>query len=216
MVASVEDPGRDCDVNVRGTLNVVEAARELRRAGRVHLDRRGAVRRRRRRCRRREDRIPAPLSPYGASKWAAEAYVQDLVALVGHTPRGLQAGQRLRPAPEPARRGGGRRDLHASSVLGRAPKLYGHGKPTRDYVYVADVVSALLAASGSAGTYNVATGVETDVMRVWSELRRRPASRSSRSSPICVQVSCSTAAWTSHGRAELGWRPKVPIARASP
>ena len=55
---------------------------------------------------------------------------------------------------------------------GRAPKLYGHGKPTRDYVYVGDVVSALQAALGSSGTYNIATGVETDVLSVWNELRR--------------------------------------------
>ncbi len=47
--------------------------------------------------------------------------------------------------------------------IGKAPKLFGHGKPTRDYVYVGDVVKALIAASGKSGTYNVATGVETDV-----------------------------------------------------
>jgi UDP-glucose 4-epimerase len=54
---------------------------------------------------------------------------------------------------------------------GRAPKLYGHGKPTRDYVYVGDVVAAMLAAAGKAGTYNVATGVETDVLTIWNELQ---------------------------------------------
>ena len=51
------------------------------------------------------------------------------------------------------------------------PTLFGHGKPTRDYVYVGDVVSALIAASGQSGTYNIATGVETDVMTLWNELR---------------------------------------------
>jgi UDP-glucose 4-epimerase len=55
---------------------------------------------------------------------------------------------------------------------GRAPRLYGQGRPTRDYVYVGDVVSALLAASGHRGTYNIATGVETDVSTVWRELSR--------------------------------------------
>ena len=49
--------------------------------------------------------------------------------------------------------------------------MYGRGKPTRDYVYVADVVSALLAAAGRSGTYNIATGVETDVMTIWRELQ---------------------------------------------
>ena len=81
---------------------------------------------------------------------------------------------------------------------GRAPKLYGHGKPTRDYIYVGDVVAALLAASGRPGTYNIATGVETDVATIWRELQRdRRQARSSRSSPTCARASCSTAASTS-------------------
>ncbi len=47
VTASVADPGRDCSVNVLGTLNVVDAATKLRCAAVVHFDRRGAVRRRR-------------------------------------------------------------------------------------------------------------------------------------------------------------------------
>ena len=97
---------------------------------------------------------------------------------------------------------------------GSAPKLYGHGKPTRDYVYVGDVVSALLAASGRSGTYNIATGVETDVAHGLERAERSArASRSSRSSPTCARASCSTAASTSRrAERELGWRPQVPIA----
>src|SRR5207253_2729682 len=52
----------------------------------------------------------------------------------------------------------------------KAPTLFGHGKPTRDYVYVSDVVAAMLAAVGKAGTYNIATGVATDVMSIWTGL----------------------------------------------
>ena len=109
---------------------------------------------------------------------------------------------------------------------GKAPKLYGHGKPTRDYVYVGDVVKALLAASGKSGTYNIATSVETDVATVWRELqKRRRAVRRSRappstrrrwrpSWPTCDRASCSTAAWTSAApKKQLGWSPEVPIAQ---
>ena len=74
VVASVEDPGRDCEVNVKGTLNVLEAA------GRhgapvVFTSTGGALYGDEAPMPTSEDRIPAPLSPYGASKWAAEAYV---------------------------------------------------------------------------------------------------------------------------------------------
>jgi UDP-glucose 4-epimerase len=96
---------------------------------------------------------------------------------------------------------------------GRAPKLYGHGKPTRDYVYVGDVVSALMAASGRSGTYNIATGVETDVMGIWRGLTEtagveiEPELADLR--PGELQHSCLD---PSRAAAELGWSAQVPIA----
>ena len=68
-----------------------------------------------RRCRRPRTAIPAPLSPYGASKWAGEAYVKPgRCPPASRTP--LPARQRLRAAPEPARRGRRGRDLHRPPV----------------------------------------------------------------------------------------------------
>ena len=52
----------------------------------------------------------------------------------------------------------------------QAPRMFGHGTPTRDYVHVDDVVAALRAAVGQRGTYNVATGIETPVRTVWDIL----------------------------------------------
>ncbi len=62
---------------------------------------------------------------------------------------------------------------------GRTPKVFGDGEQTRDYVYVADIVEAMLAAGGSSvvGTFNVGTGVETTVLelgRMISEACDRP------------------------------------------
>jgi UDP-glucose 4-epimerase len=97
---------------------------------------------------------------------------------------------------------------------GRAPKLYGHGRPTRDYVYVGDVVSALLSASGRSGTYNIATGVETDVASLWSELSSvagkqiEPELADLR--PGELEHSCLDIGLAER---ELGWRAEVPIAQ---
>jgi UDP-glucose 4-epimerase len=106
---------------------------------------------------------------------------------------------------------------------GRAPTLYGHGRPTRDYVYVGDVVSAMLAAVGKSGTYNIATGVQTDVMSVWTGLLRAAArstvapapQRAEELRPVLAELrpgelrnSCLDITLAER---ELGWRPQVPI-----
>jgi UDP-glucose 4-epimerase len=49
--------------------------------------------------------------------------------------------------------------------------LFGHGRPTRDYVHVQDVVDAMLAARGVSGVFNVSTGVETDVLTLFNTLQ---------------------------------------------
>jgi len=74
VVASVENPSRDCAVNVQGTLNVVDIASQLE-VPIVFTSTGGALYGDEAPRPTPEDRIPAPLSPYGASKWAGEAYV---------------------------------------------------------------------------------------------------------------------------------------------
>jgi UDP-glucose 4-epimerase len=212
VVASVQDPGRDCEVNVRGTLNVVEAA------GRcgvpvVFTSTGGALYGDDAPMPTDEDRIPAPLSPYGASKWAAEAYVKTWSLSSGIPHAVCRLGNVYGPRQSPHGEAGVVAIFAHHLHSGRAPKLFGHGKPTRDYVYVADVVSALLAASGRSGTYNVATGVETDVMTVWSELREAAGSQLEPQladlRPGELRHSCLDIGLAER---ELGWRAEVPIA----
>jgi UDP-glucose 4-epimerase len=59
-------------------------------------------------------------------------------------------------------------------LAGRTPIINGDGLQTRDYVHVSDVVRANLAAVGRPGfhTYNVGTGIETDVVELYGQLRR--------------------------------------------
>ncbi len=160
-----------------------------------------------------EQRIPAPLSPYGASKWAAEAYVNTWSLSSGIPHAVCRLGNVYGPRQSPHGEAGVVAIFAHHLHTDQAPKLYGHGKPTRDYVYVGDVVSALLAASGKAGTYNIATGVETDVATIWNELSAaagktiEPHLADLR--PGELEHSCLDAGLAER---ELGWRPQVPIA----
>jgi UDP-glucose 4-epimerase len=212
VVASVEDPGRDCDVNVKGTLNVVESAGRCG-AVVVFTSTGGALYGDEAPMPTNEEQIPSPLSPYGASKWAAEAYVKTWSLSSGIPHAVCRLGNVYGPRQNPHGEAGVvaifTHHLHA----GQAPKLFGHGKPTRDYVYVEDVVDALMAAAGKRGTYNIATGVETDVMTLWNELR------SVAGSDIEPELADLRPGELQHSslditlaERELGWRPKVPIA----
>jgi UDP-glucose 4-epimerase len=211
VVASVEDPGRDCEVNVRGTLNVVEAAGDCG-ASVVFTSTGGALYGDEAPMPTSEERIPAPLSPYGASKWAAEAYVKTWSLSSGIPHAVCRLGNVYGPRQSPHGEAGVVAIFTHHLYTDQAPKLYGHGRPTRDYVYVGDVVSALLAAAGKSGTYNIATQVETDVASVWSELSEaagkqiEPVLADLR--PGELQHSCLDA---SLAKRELGWQPEMPI-----
>ncbi len=211
VTASVEDPGRDCDVNVKGTLNVVAAANA---AGTpvVFTSTGGALYGDEAPMPTSEEREPAPLSPYGASKWAAESYVKTWGLANGVANAVARLGNVYGPRQSPHGEAGVVAIFTHKLYTTQRPKLYGHGRPTRDYVYVGDVVSALRAAAGRAGTYNVATGVETDVMTVWTALSKcaganvEPELADLRPGELQhSRLDCSRA------QRELGWRAEVGI-----
>jgi UDP-glucose 4-epimerase len=212
VVASVADPGRDCEVNVRGTLNVLEAAGRCQ-APVVFTSTGGALYGDDAPMPTREDRIPAPLSPYGASKWAAEAYVNTWSLSSGIPHAVCRLGNVYGPRQSPHGEAGVVAIFAHHLYEGKAPRLYGHGTPTRDYVYVGDVVSALLSASGRSGTYNIATGVETDVSTVWKELSAAAGKQIEPEladlRPGELKHSCLDARFAER---ELGWRSEMSIA----
>ncbi len=211
VTVSVTDPGRDCAVNVGGTLNVVAAANAVG-ASVVFTSTGGALYGDEAPMPTSEDREPAPLSPYGAAKWAAESYVKTWGLAEGVANTVARLGNVYGPRQNPHGEAGVVAIFAHKLYRGERPKLYGHGRPTRDYVYVGDVVSALRMATGHAGTFNVATGVETDVNTVWNELREasgadvEPELAELRKGEL--EHSCID---SSRAERELGWKPQVSI-----
>jgi UDP-glucose 4-epimerase len=211
VTASVADPARDCAVNVQGTLNVVDLATRLG-APVSFTSTGGALYGDDVPMPTGEDTIPSPLAPYGASKLAGEAYVKTWSLFSGVPHAVCRLGNVYGPRQSPHGEAGVVAIFSEHLHSGRAPKMFGHGTPTRDYIYVGDVVSALIAANGRRGTFNIATGSETDVATLWRVLRDEagadvePELRDLR--PGELKRSCLDC---SLAERELGWRAAIGI-----
>jgi UDP-glucose 4-epimerase len=212
VVASVADPARDCTVNVLGTVNVLEAAKRHN-APTVFTSTGGALYGDAAPMPTPEDRIPAPLSPYGASKWAAEAYLLTWSAASGIPNAVCRLGNVYGPRQSPHGEAGVVAIFSHHLYTDQAPKLFGNGEPTRDYVHVADVVAGLLAASGRSGTFNIATGVETPVTGIWEGLQQAAGKRIE---PVLAPLRAGELQHSrldiSRAARDLGWTPKVALA----
>jgi UDP-glucose 4-epimerase len=164
---SILYPREYARVNVGGTVSLMEAMRDTG-VGRVVFTSSGAVYGRQPRQPAREDDPPHPDSPYAVSKWAAEQYIHTIGELWGLETVALRIfnaygpGQSLPTSHAPVVP----RFLQAA-LSGGSLVVYGDGRQTRDYVYVDDVVNALVAAATvrnvNRAVINVGRGQETSV-----------------------------------------------------
>jgi UDP-glucose 4-epimerase len=158
---SVERPDLDAEVNVLWTLRVLEAARRHG-AQLVFSSTGGALYGE---CERpaREDDPREPLAPYGTSKLAGEEYLATWNRLHGTRHTTLRLANVFGPRQLAKLEGGVVAIFMDRLAAGENVRIFGDGEQTRDFVYVGDVVRAMLAAVGKPGVFNVGTGVETSV-----------------------------------------------------
>jgi UDP-glucose 4-epimerase len=158
---SVADPAFDADVNVLGTIRVLEAARRHRTqivfsstGGAIYGECDGPA---------GEDAERRPISPYGTSKLAGEEYLAAWNRLHGTGHVSLRFANVYGPRQDPHGEAGVVAIFLQRIAAGERPRIFGDGTATRDYAYVGDVVRACLAAVGKQGVCNVGSGVETSV-----------------------------------------------------
>jgi UDP-glucose 4-epimerase len=212
---SVQDPGLDADVNVRGTIEVLAAAR---RAGaRVVFSSTGGA------IYGEVDTIPSPestpcaaMAPYGISKLCGEHYLELDNRLYGTRHLTLRYGNVYGPRQDPHGEAGVVAIFFGKLLAGARPRIFGDGLQTRDYVYVADVVAANLAALAYAGNeqvFNIGTQRETNVVDLLAACQAavgtdlEPEFHDARLGELqrsCLE--CSRAA------GELAWRASTPMA----
>lgn len=167
---SVLYPREYNQVNVGGTVTLMEAMRDVG-VRRVVFSSSGAIYGEQSQQPVSEAAIPNPGSPYAVSKLSAEYYVHTIGALWGIETVALRVfnaygpGQHLPPVHAPVIP-----NLLRQTALGGSIVIYGDGLQTRDYVYVDDVVRAMVAAATAPGInqriINIGSGKETSVRQL--------------------------------------------------
>jgi len=207
---SVERPDHDAEVNVLGTVRVLEAAR---RNGTqvVFSSTGGAIYGE---CERPapEEAERRPLSPYGVSKLAGEEYLAGYNRLYGTRHVALRYGNVYGPRQDPHGEAGVVAIFLSRLAAGETARIFGDGHATRDYVYAGDVARATLAAVGQEGVFNVGTGIETSVNELY-ELCRRVAGSEAEPELADARLGELQRSVLDPSRAEqeLGWRPEVSL-----
>lgn len=204
-------------VNVGGTVSVMEAMRD---AGvqRVVLVSSGAVYGDHGRQPLDEAQTPNPRSPYAVSKLSAEYYVQTIGHLWGLETVALRVFNAYGPGqPLPAAHAPVIPRFLKQALQGGSLVVHGDGHQTRDYVYVDDVVEALVAAATAQQinrqVINVGSGLETSVRelaRLVSEVTGHPVealysnAENGGVSRMCADITLAAA--------RLGFRPRTSLA----
>lgn len=165
---SVERPAFDADVNVLGTIQVLEAARAVG-ARVVFSSTGGAIYGE---CERpaREDDERRPLSPYATSKLAGEEYLATWNRLYGTSHVACRLANVYGPRQRPSLEGGVVAIFLHRLGEGREVEIFGDGNQTRDFIYVGDVVEAFIAAASASGSgvFNVGSGAEASVNALYA------------------------------------------------
>ncbi len=162
---SIEDPLRDCAANVQGIINTLEAARAAQVDGFVFSSSGAPLGEQDPPI--HEEMVLKPLSPYGASKAAGEAYCSAYHGSFGVPTVALRFGNVYGPLS-------GRKQSVVARFIRRAlegkpMEIYGDGHQTRDYIYSVDIGRAILAGAraGVGGeVFQIATHRETSVLEI--------------------------------------------------
>jgi UDP-glucose 4-epimerase len=212
---ALADPRSDAEANILGTLNVLRCAADTH-ARRFVYPSSSAIYGEATMLPTPESAPPAPISPYGISKWAAEAYCAYFAQARNLPCVALRYGSVYGPMATERTEAGVITIFARAMVAGRQPVIYGDGAQTRDLIYVDDIVQATLLAADHApepwAVYNVATGKEVSVNEVYRHLAHyAECTQPPDYQPAKPGEIRRNALDASLIRRELGWAPRVSL-----
>ena len=215
---SVEHPQESHDVNIQGTLNVLQAARKAG-AKRVVFASSAAIYGEEPTLPKSEAMRPQPMSPYGVEKITGEHYLATWSKLFGVESVALRYFNVFGPRQDPRSAYSGVISIFTDRILAeKGLTFFGDGAQTRDFVYVGNVVDANILAGTREGVsgraFNVACGKSTTLLELASMIERaagKPPVERSFAEARAGDIKDSVAD-IDRARADLGYAPAVDVA----
>ncbi len=166
---SVEKPVYDGNINILGTLNILEKMRKYDVKKIIFASSGGAVYGEPQYMPVDENHPVAPMSPYGLSKFCGEEYIKLYNRLYGIEYAILRYSNVFGERQDPRGEAGVISIFIDKIMNNQKPTIFGDGNQTRDFVYVGDVANAnLMALNWKNEIVNIGTGIETSVNELFN------------------------------------------------
>ncbi len=215
---SIEDPAFDASVNVVGTINILEAARNSGTRRVVNTSTGGGIYGDVDVYPTPETVAPRPMAAYGQSKFCAEEYCRWIQRLYGFETVTLRYGNVYGPRQNPKADAGVIAIFCGRLLSGEGATIFGDGLQTRDYVYVDDIIQAnFLAAEhpdATGRTFNVGTETESNILDIVEALKAAAGRKDFQPefAPARLGELQRSALDVSLAREVLGYRAQVSLA----
>lgn len=212
---SVKEPIRDAETNLHATLALLDASAEVRVKRFIFAGTGGALSSELVRIPTDEAHTAEPASPYAIAKVASEYYGAFYRAAKKLPFVSLRFANVYGPRQNPHGEAGVVAIFAKRMLAGESVKINGSGQQTRDYVYVDDVVDAVMAAlrhSTGSGPYHVGTGKETSVNELFKKLASLTGyARAPGKGPADIGAPIRSALKSKKAYKELGWSALTPL-----
>jgi UDP-glucose 4-epimerase len=213
---SVEDPVYDAQVNLLGTAALLKSSVQHGVKRFLFSSTGGAIYGEADVIPTPEDYPPLPVSPYGASKFAAETYLRTFHALHHLSSAALRYANVYGPRQDPHGEAGVVAIFVKRMLSQEKVRINGDGRQTRDFVYVGDVAeaNALALDSEAVGAFNVGTGKETDINQIFTVLKELTgySQTAEHGPPLSGEQRRSVVDPRLIGKV-MGWQPRTDLAQ---
>jgi UDP-glucose 4-epimerase len=212
---SVAQPSFDADVNILGSINLLECAREFEIKRFVYISSGGAVYGEPERLPCTEEHPANPICPYGASKHTVEHYLYMYHANYGLKYTVLRYANVFGPRQNPDGEAGVVAIFAGKMLAGEPALINGDGEQTRDFIYVGDCAHAnylVVTVDHQPGVYNLGWGRPTSVKEIFFALAKITGySRPVQHGPAKVGETRHIYLDAAKAARELGWTPTLTL-----